>query len=75
MKYLAITLLVLSLPGAAIAQGSREFVDSANSRFLNQDPEIGSLVPDIQAWDESGREFQLGSTRGKHTVIIFGCLT
>lgn len=75
MKYLAIALLVLSVPGLTLAQGSREFVDSSNSRFLDQDPKIGSLAPDIQAWDESGNEFQLGSTRGKHTVIIFGCLT
>ena len=75
MKYLVAAVLVLLLPGLTFAQGSQEFVDSSNRRYLNRDPKIGSLVPDIQAWDATGNEFQLGSTRGKYTVIIFGCLT
>ena len=75
MKHIAIATFILVMAGQAFAQTSREFVDSANAQYLKQDPKIGSVAPDIQAWDENGDEFQLGSTRGKHTVIIFGCLT
>jgi|GEM_PF-6356353 len=52
-----------------------EFVDSYNERILTQPPLVGSTLVDVTAWDADGKPFELGSTRGKHTVIVFGCLT
>ena len=39
-------------------------------------PKIGSLVPDISVFDSEGRNFALREKlKGRHAVIVFGCLT
>jgi cytochrome oxidase Cu insertion factor (SCO1/SenC/PrrC family) len=52
-----------------------EFADTYNRRFAKRKPLIGEILADVKAWDEYGKEFDLSSTRGKYTVIVFGCLT
>jgi len=32
-------------------------------------------APDVTVVDEEGNEFSLRSERGKHVVLVFGCLT
>jgi cytochrome oxidase Cu insertion factor (SCO1/SenC/PrrC family) len=39
-------------------------------------PKVGSLIPDISVFDTEGRSFALREKlKGRHTVIVFGCLT
>tara|TARA_B100000029_G_scaffold393539_1_gene390895 strand:+ start:77 stop:364 length:288 start_codon:yes stop_codon:yes gene_type:complete len=39
-------------------------------------PKVGSLVPDISVFDSEGRSFSLREKlKGRHAVIVFGCLT
>ena len=38
--------------------------------------EVGSALADVTAFDEKGAEFPLREKlKGKHAVIVFGCLT
>jgi cytochrome oxidase Cu insertion factor (SCO1/SenC/PrrC family) len=54
----------------------REFVDQYNKRFEKQKPSIGDSVLDgVVAFDELGKPFPLARLKGKHSVIVFGCLT
>lgn len=52
-----------------------EFADRYNARFLDREPKIGSTIADLKARDAAGNEFEFAATRGKHTVVVFGCLT
>jgi hypothetical protein len=36
---------------------------------------VGSTLPDITVYDESGKELSTRDLRGKHIVLVFGCLT
>lgn len=56
-------------------QPPKEFVDRYNERYLTEAPLLESVVGDVTAWDSEGMPFDLASTRGKYTVIVFGCLT
>ena len=67
-------LLAAILTSPSLAQ-KVEFVEGMNRRFLGKDPKIGSVVEEVTAFTSEGEEFKLGSTRGKYTVLIFGCLT
>jgi len=46
-----------------------------NGRFLRRKPHLGTMLPDLSAFDEKGKPFSLASTRGNYTVLVFGCLT
>lgn len=35
----------------------------------------GSSLPDVKAYDETGREFSLTELKGQYSVLVFGCLT
>ena len=52
-----------------------EFEDMYNRRFLQRDPQVGTKIPNVQAFDEKGEPFEWNSTHGKYTVVVFGCLT
>lgn len=52
-----------------------EFVDRYEKKFAARDPKLGQTMPDASAFDENGNPFELNQTRGKYTVIVFGCLT
>ena len=69
-------LISLSPALAWAAPYQEEFVDRFNNRFKDQDPRAGAQVLDgVAAFDESGDPFELDSLKGKHSVIVFGCLT
>jgi cytochrome oxidase Cu insertion factor (SCO1/SenC/PrrC family) len=38
-------------------------------------PAVGSKLPDVAAYDASGKPFRLGRLKGSYTVLVFGCLT
>ncbi len=38
-------------------------------------PRVGSLLPEVSAFDEQGNEFSTGTLRGHYSVLVFGCLT
>ena len=70
--------LLLCLPVASLASAqeeSQEFVDSYNESFLKRPPLIGETVPDVSVWTEKGEPMEFKQTRGKYTVLVFGCLT
>ena len=52
-----------------------EFAVRYDKRFAKRDPAIGATIEDVSAFDENGDAFKLSKTRGKHTVLVFGCLT
>ena len=36
---------------------------------------LGQALPDLNIFDENGKKFSLKSIKGKHTVVVFGCMT
>ena len=49
--------------------------NQVNNRFNSRSPNIGQPLPDVSAFDASGKPFKLSSLKGKYTVLVFGCLT
>ena len=47
----------------------------SGARMENAGPEIGESAPELKMIDLQGREFSLGSTRGKQTLIVFISVT
>ena len=43
--------------------------------FQEREPFVGTEAPVVDAWDENGKSIKAGGVPGKHTVLIFGCLT
>ena len=54
---------VLALAGSSMAQ------------MRGSIPQPGDLMPDVSGFDAEGNPFNLTKLHGKHTVIVFGCLT
>lgn len=52
-----------------------EFVERYERMFAPRKPKVGDVMEGIAAYDENGERFELEQTRGKPTVIVFGCLT
>ena len=67
------TLLIFAMPH--VVCGQVEFVEGMNKEFLTRKPSIGEAIENVKVFDQDGNEFELNSTQGKHTVLIFGCLT
>ncbi|MGI9517270.1 MAG: hypothetical protein ACR2NP_09505 [Pirellulaceae bacterium] len=61
--------------GEQTEQLPHEWADKFDARFLPRKPTIGDPAPEVGGFDEDGYLFDLVSTRGKYTVIVFGCLT
>lgn len=63
---------VMALPAAAqrgnLPRGDAAFGGGAF-------PAVGSVLPDVSAFDEQGKPFSTKSLRGSYTVLVFGCLT
>lgn len=38
-------------------------------------PAVGTLLPEVNVFDESGNEFSTKVLRVHYTVLVFGCLT
>ena len=52
-----------------------EFAARFNERFLKSKPLIGETVSGLKAYDEKGNPIDLNDRKGKHAVLVFGCLT
>lgn len=50
-------------------------IELMNERFQARKPAIGTRLKDLIALGEDGEEVNLGEMRGKHIVVVFGCLT
>ena len=54
----------------------KEWKDTFNERFLPAKPVIGDTISgDLTAFNDKGEKIQFKDFHGKHTVVIFGCLT
>ena len=73
IKCAAITtalLMTCSLQSVVLGQ------DRERRRGGENMPAVGSLAPDISVYDAEGRSFALREKlKGRHAVIVFGCLT
>jgi len=73
IKCAAITtalLMTCSLQSVVLGQ------DRERRRGGENMPAVGSLAPDISVFDAEGRSFALREKlKGRHAVIVFGCLT
>ncbi|MFK7736806.1 MAG: hypothetical protein AB8B50_12295 [Pirellulaceae bacterium] len=36
---------------------------------------VGQKLPELTVFDENGGKFRLADIKGKHTVVVFGCIT
>ena len=64
-------LFTIVFHAAAIGQG-RDLGRESDENM----PQVGSLIPDIIVVDSQGREFPLREKlKGRHAVLVFGCLT
>lgn len=50
-------------------------VEMMDKRFQARKPVVGTKVEGLVAIDETGEELDFDQLRGKHVVIVFGCLT
>ena len=57
-----------ALPGERSGERVRRIFDETS-------PEIGAPLPDLTCYDAEGNELKLSSLKGRHTVLLFGCLT
>jgi hypothetical protein len=49
---------------------------SAGSSTLERSGlKVGQQMPDVTIYDENGEKFSLSRVKGKHAVLVFGCLT
>ena len=76
---MCLTLLASPLDLGAEEKGTqqkkKEFETSRNANFLKKKPFLNKEAPDVEVYDEKGNPFRLAQSRGKHTVVVFGCLT
>ena len=65
---------MLALPVAA--QKKRpEFAEMHNARHLKENPLVGESLEEVDVFDSNGKKFSTSQFEGKHTVLVFGCLT
>ena len=74
--------LALVVTSASFAQkpeqskkGTRSGMQALRDRFAKNSPAIGKPLPDVTVVDANGKKFAIKDLRGKHTVLVFGCLT
>ena len=77
MKSLIITLVgLIATVSASLLQGQKtEFVDGYNARHARKKPVVGDSLKDVKLFDAEGKKFSTKTLKGKHTVLVFGCLT
>ncbi|MBL8892894.1 MAG: hypothetical protein JNL67_23150 [Planctomycetaceae bacterium] len=57
-------------------QSSRELPRNAvDTGFNRKSPDVGELIPNLTAYRADGSQVRLRDLHGKHTVLVFGCLT
>ena len=72
-RVVPVFLSFFALAAVAAAQGPDRSKGKAKGRSL---PLEGKNLPDVTAYDADGEEFPLiQKLKGRHGVIVFGCLT
>ncbi len=67
---------VMKKPGPPAQPEPVEFVDRFEKMFAGRSPKLGATIDEgLSAYDAAGTPFSFARTRGKHAVIVFGCLT
>ncbi|MGB0579769.1 MAG: hypothetical protein ACPGVU_08730 [Limisphaerales bacterium] len=72
------TLLTLATCALLVAPFSANAQRPSRGGFGGQGsmPRVGETMPDVSAFDSNGKPFSLRQkTKGRHAVIVFGCLT
>jgi cytochrome oxidase Cu insertion factor (SCO1/SenC/PrrC family) len=68
---LLLIIAALLQTGVVVAQGT-----PPQSRFAENGPKVGDLIPDLTIVDDQGNPVNLRDiTRGHYTTITLGCLT
>ncbi len=49
--------------------------DGTTAQMRGSIPQPGDPMPIVAGFDAEGNPFELTKLHGKHTVIVFGCLT
>jgi len=71
LRYSFFLLLPIVFHAIAMGEGSERGRGSDENM-----PQVGSQIPDITVMDSQGGEFPLREKlKGRHAVIVFGCLT
>lgn len=69
-------LLALTFCAGAIASSARDiWAQGPLAGFDEASPALGESAPNLTIFDEVGKPFQLHSFKGRHTVLVLGCLT
>jgi cytochrome oxidase Cu insertion factor (SCO1/SenC/PrrC family) len=58
-------------PAVALAQPSKR----NEADFAKEKPAVGDTIPELTVYDPSGKEVKTSGLRGRHVVLVFGCLT
>ncbi len=67
---------VVLFSSAIHAQEKRpEFAEMYNKRHAKQKPVVGDTLDEVGLFDAAGKKFSTKNLKGKHTVLVFGCLT
>ena len=64
----ATSLLIVAMSVLALAE-------AATAQRRGSIPQPGDPMPNVAGFDAEGNPFELTKLHGKHTVIVFGCLT
>jgi len=69
-----------SCTGTAYAEPADGTEESLRARlmqgFEGKAPDVGAPVPEVKAFDSEGKSINLrDQLNGRHTVLVFGCLT
>jgi len=81
--YFCLTIALVWLVGGLVSAqqrapgggGRSQMAQSMQGRFDRSSPGVGDELPDVSGYRSDGSEISLKSLRGKHTVLVFGCLT
>ena len=61
--------------GMAAASAQDTIPDKQESTMTDRLPKVGTVIPDLEIYDEAGKPFSTGQFKDHYTVLIFGCLT
>jgi hypothetical protein len=61
--------------GASRAPGGGGPGSAGSSTLERSGLKVGQQMPDVTIYDENGEKFSLSRVKGKHAVLVFGCLT
>jgi len=73
---LAVTLTLGTLSGLQAQEAMSFGLRSLEERFNAAAPGVGKRVPNVPIYTADGEKVRFRElVRGKHTVVVFGCLT